>query len=140
MSKITPAILKEKQFLPEHFNPVVDFDVFLQSVIDTQEALLKVRIGATSYFSSDASLEEQVKHAALNMACDDLTQRRILRISGNVNEDSGPMIKTLMAVRTEFKDEAAAAISRIINVGTSTDSDGFASGVAVTSHFDGSAA
>lgn len=131
MSKITPAIVKDMQFLPEHFNPVEDFDVWLQGVIDTQEALLKIRIGSL-YDSADQTIDGQVKQAALNMICDDLTERRILRVSGNVTEDTASIIRTLMEMRKAFKDSAASSISRLISSGSASDSGNYAGGVVVT--------
>lgn len=131
MSKITPAMVKDKQFLPEHFNAVADFDAWLQGVIDTQEALLKIRIGSL-YDSADTSIAPQVQTAALSMVCADLTERRILRVSGSVNEDTAPVITTLMKVLGEYKSGATDAIGRLLTAGSSADTPGYSGSVVVT--------
>lgn len=132
MSKITPAIVKDKQFLPDHFNPVADFDVWLQGIIDTQEALLAVRIGSALYNSADNNITSQVKDAALAMVCADLTERRILRASGNVNQDTSSVIKALMEVRKSYLDTASSTIAALVNSGGQPESTGYAGGVVVT--------
>lgn len=131
MSKITPAIVKDQQFLPEHFNPVADFDTWLQSVIDSQEALLVVRIGSL-YDSAETAISTQVKSAALAMICDDLTQRRILRLSGNISEDTSAQISALMKIRDSYRQSAASAIDRLNNSGASADTSGYAGSTLVS--------
>lgn len=131
MSKITPAQVKEQQFLPEHFNPVVDFDIWLQGVINTQEGLLKIRIGSL-YDSADTAIAPQVQAAALAMVCDDLTQRRILRVSGNVNQDTSSVIRALLEMRKSYQDAAASALSSLVNGAGQPDSTGYSGAVVVT--------
>jgi hypothetical protein len=124
MSTITPAQVKEKQFLPDHFNPVEDFDAWLQGVINTQEALLKIRIGSL-YDSSDTSIIPQVQAASLAMTCEDLVERRILRLSGNVSEDTTAQINALMKVRESYRQSASSAIERLNSAGSSSDTNGY---------------
>lgn len=131
MSKLTPAIVKDKQFLPDHFNTVTDFDVWLQGVINTQEALLKIRIGSL-YDSADAAIAPQVLDAALAMVCAELTERRILRVSGSVNVDTAPIINSLMKTLDGYRTAAATAIGRLLAAGSATDTTGYAGGVVVT--------
>lgn len=131
MSKITPAQVKEKQFLPEHFNTVEDFDTWLQGIIDTQEALLKVRIGSL-YDSTNPGITPQVQAAALAMVCADLTERRILRVSGNVTEDTAPVISSLMKILNEYKATATDSIGRLMASGAAADTIGYAGGVVVS--------
>lgn len=132
MSKLTPAIIKDQQFLPEHFNAVADFDAWLQGVIDTQEALLQVRIGPDRYASIVAAVSAQVQAAALSMVCADLVERRILRVSGNVNEDTATVINSLMKVRKDYLEAADSAIGRLMAAGASTDTSGYAGATIVT--------
>ncbi len=132
MSKITPANIKDKQFLPEHFNSVTDFDAWLQGIIDTQEALLTVRIGSALYGSTDTNITSQVKDAATAMVCADLTERRILRASGSVNQETSSVIKALMDVRKSYLDTASSTIATLVNSGGQPESTGYAGGVVVT--------
>ena len=132
MSKISPQDMKDLQFVAEQFNPVPDFDVFLQGVIDFQEKLLIGKIGGTLFNSSTAVIADQVKQASVNMAAADLTQRRLVRASGNINEDTARIIDALTKIKKGFDESAVMATSRILGAGASSDSSGYSGGVVVS--------
>lgn len=131
-SKITPQNMKDQQFVAEQFGAVTNFDTFLQGVIDTQEGLLLGKIGATLFDSSTAAVVAQVKQASVNMTGSDLTQRRLVRASANINQETAGIIDALNKIKKGFDEAAAAAISRIIGAGASADSGGFSGGVVVS--------
>ncbi len=131
-SKITPQNMKDQQFVAEQFGAVTNFDTFLQEVIDTQESLLSGKIGTALFNSSTAEIVSQVKQAAINMTAADLTQRRLVRASANINQDTAAIISALNKIKSGFEEAAAAAISRIIGAGASADSGGFSGGVVVS--------
>jgi hypothetical protein len=128
-TKATPQDIKDRQFVAEHFAPVTSFDSWLQGVIDTQEALLSVNIGSTLYGSSDVGIAAQVKQASINMVCVDLLERRILRLSGNITEETTQLIETLIKMRKELKDTIASGIDYLLTVGSGPGSGAYSSGV-----------
>lgn len=132
MSKASPQDIKNQQFVAEQFNGVTDFDAFLQGAIDTQEGLLLGKIGAALFNSSTAEIANQVKQASINMTASDLTQRRLVRASANINQDTASIISALNKIKTGFEEAAAAAISRITCAGASADSSGYSGGVVVS--------
>lgn len=135
-SKITPQDMKDQQFVPEQFNAVVSFDVFLQGVIDFQENLLVGKIGTALFNSSASEIINQVKQAATNLTASDLTQRRLVRASANINEDTARIIDALSKIKKGYDDTAAQSISRILGAGASTDSGGYSGSVVVSSGND----
>lgn len=137
-TKATPQDMKDLQFVAEQFNGVTDFDAFLQGVIDGQEALLTGRIGATIYGSSDTVIAAMVKQASISLTAAELLQRRVVRLSGNVDERTVPIIQALRAAQKDHSADAEDNIARLIVKGNQADSaDDFAGGATVSSHFDG---
>lgn len=131
-SKITPQNLKDQQFVAEQFGDVADFDAFLQGVIDFQEKLLSGKVGTVLFNSATAAISDQVKQAAINLAASDLTQRRLVRASGNINEDTARIIDAITKIKKGFDEAAAQAVSRILGAGASSDSNGYSGGVVVS--------
>ena len=132
MSKVTPQDMKDLQFVVEQFNAPVDFDAFLQGVIDFQENLLLGKVGAALFNSATAAISDQVKQAAINLAASDLTQRRLVRASGNINEDTARIIDAITKIKKGFDEAASQASSRILGAGASADSSGYSGGVVVS--------
>lgn len=135
-SKITPQDMKDQQFVIEQFTGVTDFTAFLQGVIDLQETLLSAKIGVTLFNSSAAEILGQVKQAAINLTASDLTQRRMVVASANINEDTARIIDALSKIKKSYDDTAAQSISRILGAGASTDSGGYFGSVVVSSGND----
>lgn len=135
-SKITPQKMKDLQFVAEQFNAVLNFDDFLQGVIDNQEAILSSRIGASLFNSSTQAIIDQVKRASLCLCAAELQQLRINRLSGNADADTAMMIRTLQIAQSNYLKEADDKISRLISSGASADSGGYAGGVLITSGDD----
>lgn len=138
MSKLAPQALKDIQFSTEQFGTPADFDAFLQAIIDTQETLLLGRIGSTTFDSEDAVVSTQVKQAALCLSAAELFKRRINRLSGNIDEGTAILIKTLQTSLKSYQDEAGDIICRLVDAPGATDSGVYAGGVIETaSSIDG---
>lgn len=138
MSKAVPQDMKDLQFVAEQFNSVTDFDAFLQGVIDGQEALLVGRVGSLIFDSSDIVIAAMVKQASISLSAAELLQRRIVRLSGNVDEGTAVIISTLQKTQNAHNQEAEKNIARLILKGNQADnSSDFAGGSSVSSHFDG---
>jgi len=132
----TPQDIKDLQFVAEQFNGVVDFDAFLQGVIDEQEALLSDRVGL-SVFSASA-FATHIKRVEKCLVAAELLQLRINRLSGNVDADTAALMSQLKKARQDYQDEAERIIPRLVAGSVSDGSDvGF--GSTVSSHFDSQA-
>ena len=132
-----PQDIKDLQFVPEHFNAVLDFDAFLQGIIDEQEALLSDRVGVSVL--SNSSLAIHVKRVEKCLTAAELLQLRINRLSGNVDVESAALISQLKKARQDYQDEAERIIPRLV-AGSVSDGSDVAFGFNSSSHFDGSAA
>ncbi len=135
MSKVTPQNMKDLQFVDEQFGTPADFDVFLQGVIDSQESLLTGRVGTTVFNSTDPVIAGQVKAASISMVAAELLQRRINRLSGNIDADTGALIRTLHTARKEYLADAEEKIARVVTCGSAPDSGGFSGGVWTSDHY-----
>jgi len=135
-SKITPQNLIDVQFVAEQFNTVANFTVFLQSIIDNQEAILAARLGDSVFNSATTEISNQVKRISLCLCAAELLQLRINRLAGNVDADSAVVIKVLQDARKEYLKEADDKLSRTISSGSSADSGGYAGSVQTSSSSD----
>lgn len=135
-SKTTPQNLIDLQFVAEHFNPVVNFTAFLQSVIDRQEALLAARLGSSLFDSAVTALADQVKNAALCVCAAELLQLRINRLSGNVDPDSVALLRALQSTRNDYLKTVEEKVSRLVTSGAAADSSGYSGGVLTSSRSD----
>ncbi len=135
-SKTTPQEMIELQFVEEQFNGVADFEAFLQGIINNQEGLLAGRIGSSTFDSTNPAIVAQVKRASVCVVAAELLQRRINRLSGNVDADTALLIRTLQTAKTDYTKEAEEKISRLISSGASADSGNYAGGVLTSSGND----
>lgn len=134
-SKVTPQDMKDLQFFSEQFGAQVDFDTFLQAIIDRQESLLSGMIGADTFNSETAVVAERVKLAATNLVAVELFRRRINRLAGNADEQTAVIIKVLQTSKNDYQTEADGVISRLATSPEESLSDGFSSGVTVSEHY-----
>jgi len=135
MSKVTPQNIKDLQFVAEQFGDPADFDAFLQGVINDQESILTGRVGNAVFNSAVSIIASQVKAASVGMVAAELLQRRINRLSGNVDADTGSLIRTLQASRKEYLAGAEEKISRVVTSGSAPDSGGYSGGVWTSGHY-----
>lgn len=136
MSKITPQSLKDLQFFAEQFGNQVDFDTFLQEIINTQESQLSGLIGAATFDSVVPVVAERVKLAATYLSAVELFRRRINRLSGNADEQTAIIIKTLQTAKKEYQADANAVIELLASPAPESSlSEGFSSGVVESSPF-----
>jgi len=135
MSKVTPQNMKDLQFVAEQFGDPADFDAFLQGVINDQESILAGRVGDAVFNSAVPVIASQVKAASVSMAAAELLQRRINRLSGNVDADTGALIRTLQATRKEYLADAEEKILRVVTSGSAPDSGGYSGGVCTSDHY-----
>ena len=126
----------ELQFSQDQFNQVANFTVFLQAVIEDQEAVLLGRVGGAVFNSTIPVIASQVKAAAISMVAAELLQRRINRLSGSVDADAVALMNSLRAARKEYATDAESKITRVVLSGASPDSGGFSSGVWTSSHYE----
>lgn len=137
-TKTTPQEIIDLGFVCEQFGVAsASFTAWLQAVLDEQEALLSDRVTAATV--ATASLLTHVKRAEKCMAGAELMQRRINRISGNVDADSAIIIAQLKKARQDYLDEAERIIPRLL-AGSVSDGADFAFGQNTSSHFDSDAA
>jgi hypothetical protein len=129
----TPQDIKDLQFVLEQFNGVLDFDMFLQGILDEQEALLSDRVGAAAIASG--KLLTHVRRTEKCLTAAELLQLRINHLSGNVDADSALLISQLKKARQDYQDEAERIIPRLVSGSVSDGSDA-AFGSSVSSHFD----
>jgi len=135
MSKVTPQNIKDLQFVAEQFGDPADFDAFLQGVINDQESILAGRVGDAVFNSAVSVIASQVKAASVSLVAAELLQRRINRLSGNVDADTGSLIRTLQASRKEYLAEAEEKIARVVTSGSAPDSGGYSGGVWTSGHY-----
>lgn len=133
-TKAIPQDIKDLGFTVEQFGAVADFDGFIQAILDEQEALLSGRAGAAAVSSS--TLAAQVKRAEKCLAGAEMLQRRINRLSGNVDADTAILIPQLKKARQDYMDEAERIIPQLV-AGSAGDGSDVAFGQSSSSHFDG---
>lgn len=136
MAKVLPQDIKDLQFVAEQFNSVVDFDAFVQAVIDEQEALLVDRIGSVAFATTGLSVH--IKRAEKCLVAAELLQLRINRLSGNIDAETAVLISQLKKNRQDYLDQADRVVPRLVAGSVSEGSDA-AFGYASSSHFDGDA-
>ncbi len=133
-TKATPQDIMDLGFAAEQFGvATADFSAYLQAVLDEQEALLSDRVTAAAV--ATATLLTHVKRAEKCMAGAEMMQRRINRLSGNVDADTALLISQLKKARADYQDEAERIIPRLIS-GSVSDGADFAFGQSTSSHFD----
>lgn len=136
MPKVTPQEIKDLQFFAEQFGSQVDFDAFLQGIIDAQESQLSGLIGAATFDSTTTVIAARVKLAATYLVAVELFRRRINRLSGNADEQTAIIIKTLQTAKKEYQADADAVIVMLSSPAPEAAiSDGFSSGVTVSDHY-----
>lgn len=138
MPKITAQEIIELGFGPGMFKLTdeSEFSDFVGSIISGQSIILQGRIGTTVYDSATSPTKDYVKQAEKCLVAAELVQRRINMILGNAPGAGREIdISHEGAQRKVYRDEAEAWIAKLIGDITS-DSNDFASGVLVTSHFE----
>jgi hypothetical protein len=133
-TKASPSSIKDLGFIAEEFGTPPDFDAFLQAVLDEQEALLSDRVGTATVANS--LLATHVVRAEKCLTAAELLQRRINRLASSIDADTASVMSTLKKARQDYLDESERIILKLA-AGSVTDGADFASGVCVTSHFDG---
>ena len=125
-------------FLPEMFKKAAgtEFTTFLTAVIAEQADILLGRVGSAAYNSTTSPTDKYVKRAEKCLTAAELIQRRINLILGNV-AGAGQEINVSHegAQKKVYIAEANDLISKLVS-GTGADSNDFATGVLVTSHFE----
>jgi len=123
VSIVVPQDLKDLGFIAEGFGTQYNFDAFLQAIIDDQEALLSARISAATF--ADITFAVQVKKSAKNLSAAELIQRRINRLTLNLDADTAGVMSQLRKSRQEYLDEAEPVISRLVTSPGAVDSGGY---------------
>jgi len=137
MPKTTPEDYINLGFTAAMFKQETDevFKQFIGFVISEQAPLLEGRVGTTAYNSTSSPTKYYVKRAELCLTAEELVQRRINIILGNVVGAGHEIdISHEGAQKKAYLDEANALIEKI-TAGITSDSADFASGVLVTNHF-----
>lgn len=138
MAKNTEQEIIELGFKSEMFGKKndVEFSEFLLSILSEQAIILEGRIGTTAYSSTTSPTKDYVKRAEKCLTAAELIQRRINVILGNV-AGAGQEIDVSHegAQKKVYINEANDLIAKIIG-GVGADTNDFASGVLITSHFD----
>jgi hypothetical protein len=127
MSVVVPQDLKDLGFIAEGFGTPVDFETFLQNVIDEQEALLSDRIGADTF--ADTTVANQVKQAAKYLSAAELIQRRINRLTLNLDADTAGVMSQLRRSKLDYLDLADPVITKLVTSPGATESGGYAGSV-----------
>lgn len=138
MAKITAQQIIDLGFTFAMFNMDnnTDFTVFIDAIITEQADILLGRVGSAAYNSTTAPTNKYVERAEKCLSAAELVQRRINIILGNVTGAGREIdVSHEGAQKKAYLDEADRWISKIIS-GVTSDSNDFASGVLVTSHFD----
>lgn len=128
-----PQDMKDLQFSAEQFGPVIDFDIFLQNIIDEQEALLTDRVGVAVL--SNSALLVHLKRVEKCLCAAELFQLRINRLSGNVDAETAVLIGQLKKAKSDYQDEAEKVIPKLIS-GSVAESSNITFGFNTSSHFD----
>ncbi len=135
-TKASPQDIKDLGFVTEEFGSPPDFDAYIQAVLDEQQALLSDRVGAAAM--SISSLATHIKRAEKCLTAAELLQRRINRLSGNVDTDTAALISQLGKSRQNYLDEAEKIIPKLVT-GSVSDGADAAFGFNESSHFDSEA-
>jgi len=133
-TKASPQDIKDLGFVAEHFGDPLDFDAFIQAILDEQEALLSDRVGISTL--ANPSLATNIKRTEKCMSAAELLQRRINRLSGNVDPETGMLILQLKRARQDYQEEAEKIIPKLVS-GAIADGSDAAFGQSSSSHFDG---
>lgn len=138
MAKNTDEEIADLGFTYQMFgrDSEVDFKKYLDGVLATQSALLSGRIGLSAYESTLVPTKDYVKQAEACVVAAELCRRRILRITTESGSEDGTDAKKLRTSRHEFLAEAETLIAKIV-AGVTSDGEGFASSVNISSHFSG---
>jgi hypothetical protein len=138
MPKIIAQDMIDLGFLPEMFKKdnEAELSAYITAVIAEQADILLGRIGSAAYNSTTSPTDKYVKRAEKCLTAAELIQRRINIILGNV-AGAGQEIDVTHegAQKKVYLSEANDLIAKLVS-GTGADSNDFATGVLVTSHFE----
>ncbi|NOQ51726.1 MAG: hypothetical protein GQ578_05875 [Desulfuromonadaceae bacterium] len=111
-----------------------DLNLSIKAMIAEHGALLSGRIGATAYASTTEPTSTYVKRAIKSLVAADLCQIRINRLAQEVKLEDGTDATKMRRQRKDYLDEAELMINKI--EATASNSNDFAVGTVITSHFD----
>jgi hypothetical protein len=136
MPKITAVDIKNLGFTSDMVNKTEEeFDDYLTDLIAGVALLFEGRIGSTAYASTTSPGKDYVKRAELCLCVEEFLKREINTILGNVKSSSEkPDLSGERTQKKEYRDEADMWIAKIV-AGATSDSDDFAVGALITSHF-----
>jgi hypothetical protein len=136
MPKVTAQDIKNLGFTAEMVNKTEEeFDDYLTDLIAGVALLFEGRIGSTAYASATSPGKDYVKHAEKCLCVEEFLKRVINTILQNVKGNGQEIdVSQERSQKKEYKDEADMWIAKIV-AGASADSDDFAVGSLISSHF-----
>jgi hypothetical protein len=136
MPKVTAEDIKNLGFIAEMVNKTEEeFDDYLTDLIARIALLFEGRIGSTAYNSATSPGMDYVKQAELCLCAEEFLKRVINTILQNVKGNGQEIdVSQERSQKKDYKDEANLWIAKIVS-GASSDSDDFAVGSLISSHF-----